>query len=68
MNELNSVMIAKLILKITLFYFLNYLSVSGTGDKLKEVCAANDKIFKLFSYIPFWVQQYITTQLKTNLI
>ena len=30
--------------------------------------AANDKIFKLFSYIPFWLQQYITTQLKTNLI
>ena len=21
-----------------------------------------------FSYIPFWLQQYITTQLKTNLI
>ena len=30
--------------------------------------AANDKIFKLFSYIPFWLQQYITTQIKTNLI
>ena len=30
--------------------------------------AANDKIFKLLSYIPFWLQQYITTQLKTNLI
>ena len=30
--------------------------------------AANDNIFKLFSYIPFWLQQYITTHLKTNLI
>ena len=30
--------------------------------------AANDNIFKLFSYIPFWRQLYITTQLKTNLI
>ena len=30
--------------------------------------AANDNLFKLFSYIPFWLQKYITTQLKTNLI
>ena len=31
--------------------------------------AANDKIFKLFFlHPPFWLQQYITTQLKTNLI
>ena len=28
--------------------------------------AANYKIFKLFFF--FWLQQYITTQLKTNLI
>ena len=26
------------------------------------------KYSNFFSYIPFWLQQYITTQLKTNLI